>query len=144
MTHVSDATLLRKATINCCDTPQQLWSVCHWISASSPANWWTSSRVMKRICLQIPTFVRVVTEALQRLVVHVEPKDKQSLAQMYQSVVFVTYTTPTGWDRERTIINPAQVLLKGLLFTQYYCAQIFMSVPFVKKFLLQIFSCSVT
>lgn len=71
MTHVSDA------TINCCDTLQQLWSVCLWISASSPANWWTSSRVIKRICLQIPTFVWVVTEALQRLVVHVEPKDKE-------------------------------------------------------------------
>lgn len=104
--------LLRKATINCCDTLQQLWSVSHWISASSPANWWTSSRVIKRICPQISTFVRVVTEALRRLVVHGKPKDKE-----YGPDIFVMHSAHTGWRAERTIINPVRVLLKELIYT---------------------------
>lgn len=45
------------------------------------------------MCLQMPTFVRVGTEALQRLVVRVECKDKHSMAHTFQSMVVVTYMT---------------------------------------------------
>lgn len=57
---LSHPILLReKAIVNCCDTLQRLRSACLWISASFPANWWTSWRVSNRMCLQMPQHLSV-------------------------------------------------------------------------------------
>lgn len=108
MPRPSDPILLRKS--NC--KLLWLWSACLSISASFPANWWTSSRVTHRMCLQMPTFVRAGAEALPRLAVRVERKDKQNMALTYQSVVFLTYTARS--ETVRTTIHTAlEVLLKA-------------------------------
>lgn len=52
------------------------------------------------MCLQMPTFVRVGAEALQRLVVHVERKDKQSMAtRTLKRDLCDVYGSLTLWGR---------------------------------------------